>query len=50
MKTLTISALLATLVAIPFVWKRRPANLVPVKGQGGPVQEDLRYDIDDLLT
>ncbi len=52
MRTLTLTAVLAAIVAFPLVLRRRkraPLGLRPVAG-GRVGGEVLRYDIDDLLT
>ena len=51
MKTATISAFLAVLVAIPILFKKRESNLVEVHSNEGKSNEEIRrYDIDDFLT
>ncbi len=52
MKTVTISAFLAILVAIPLMFKKRVPNPVEVRlGETtGSNEETRRYDIDDFLT
>ncbi len=52
MRTLTLTAVLAAIVAFPLVFRKRkrtPLGLRPVAG-GRVGGEVLRYDIDDLLT
>lgn len=52
MRTLTWAAVLAGLVALPLVWKKRKrvtVGLRPIAG-GDVAGEVVRYDIDDLLT
>lgn len=52
MKTFTWTAVLAAIVALPFVIGRRKRVILGVRPvAGGSVPgEVLRYDIDDLLT
>jgi hypothetical protein len=52
MKTLTWTAVLAAIVALPLVIGRRKRLVLGVRpASGGSVpSEVLRYDIDDLLT
>jgi len=52
MKTVTVTAIMTLLVAIPFlIWRRRP-DPIQVGGRlsEGHREEDLRYDIDDFVT
>ncbi len=52
MRTLTWTAVLAGLIALPLVMRKRKravVGLLPEAG-GDVVGEVLRYDIDDLLT
>jgi hypothetical protein len=51
MKTLTISALLGALVALPLILGRRTPAAVPVKAVHTPGERDanVRYDVDDFL-
>ena len=48
MRTITITALMATLVAIPFILHRRRTQLraIPVAGEDDP----RRYDIFDFVS
>jgi hypothetical protein len=52
MKTLTITALLGVLVAIPLIFARRKATVVPValRSEGRTANVNLLYDVDDLIT
>ncbi len=52
MRTLTWTAILAALVALPFVVRKRKREVVGLRPvSGGRVSgEVLRYDIEDLLT
>ncbi|MEK7251050.1 MAG: hypothetical protein AAB209_11590 [Bacteroidota bacterium] len=52
MKALTITAVLGTLVAIPFIFGRRKPEVVPIIASENPRQLDtnLRYDVDDFFT
>ncbi len=50
MKTLTISALIATLLAVPFLLRRRALVSIPVNTGGPAAAANLRYDTSDLLT
>lgn len=45
MKTITITALLAALVAIPFLLKYKKSKLLPIYED-----ENKRYDIDDYIS
>jgi hypothetical protein len=52
MKTVTVSTILALLVAIPFIFVKRhpkPVELL-LTNREGLTDENLRYDIDDFLT
>lgn len=51
MKTLSVTALLAVLVFIPFLsLKRKETGTVKVHGRGTPVSDELRYDIYDFVS
>jgi hypothetical protein len=49
MKPITLTAFLALILAIPFVFKNRRTSgrLSPLKH---PSRDEVRYDIDDFLT
>jgi hypothetical protein len=51
MKTVAFTAVMALLVAIPFIMRKSKLRLVPVKtDEAVPVDEVRRYAIDDFLT
>ena len=52
MKTVTVSTILALLVAIPFIFVKRHLNPVELRiaNREGLTDENRRYDIDDFLT
>ena len=52
MKTVTVTALMTLLVAIPLILAKKRANPLPgpAKPSGPFLQEELKYDIDDFLT
>jgi hypothetical protein len=52
MRAFTITAILAALIAIPFMKRRRHLEAAEVKPEfGGRLNgDDLRYDIDDFLS
>ena len=53
MKTMTFTAVLAVLVAIPLILKKKRPQLVPLESgtDGGTMTDEARrYAIDDFLT
>lgn len=52
MKTIAITALIGTLVAIPFLIGKKKPVPVPVEKSNRWIDSNpnLRYDVDDLLT
>jgi len=52
MKSVTITTLLALILAIPFFMRKRGLALEAVRSKKLPRdnEENLRYDIDDFLT
>jgi hypothetical protein len=53
MKTITFTAVMAVLVAIPFIFRKKSPQLIPFQPQtdsGTMTDEALRYAIDEFLT
>jgi hypothetical protein len=52
MRAFTITAILAALIAIPLMQRKRRLEVAEVKPEfGGRLSgDDLKYDIDDFLT
>ena len=52
MKTATLTALIALIVAIPFVLRKRKWQRIPIAVDKDHLLSDvdLRYDINDLLS
>jgi len=52
MKTVTVSTILALLVAIPFIFVKRRMKPIELRITTGEslTDENRRYDIDDFLT
>lgn len=53
MKTVTITAIVGALVALPFIFSRRKPEAIPVtiksNNNGRDLEANLRYDVDDFL-
>jgi len=53
MKTITFTAVMAVLVAIPFILRKKRPQLIPFQPEtdcGTSTDEVLRYAIDEFLT
>jgi len=53
MKTITFTAVMAVLVVVPFILRKKRPQLIPFEPQtegGKMTDESLRYAIDDFLT
>ncbi len=53
MKAMTLTAVMALLVAIPFIIGKKRLQPIQVNGENAGTEltdENLRYDIDDFLT
>ncbi len=53
MKTMTITAVMALLVAIPLILAKKRIQLIRTvnsKGETAPVNDNQRYDIEEFLT
>ena len=53
MKTITFTAVMAVLVAIPFILRKKRSQLVPFEPENdcsARTDEALRYAIDEFLT
>ena len=50
MKTITVTALMATLVLIPFFLRRRRESLIPVLGEDEGYDDPRRHDLFDFMS
>ena len=52
MKAITVSTVVALLVAVPLLFKKREPQPVEIRKdeRGTTTDEDRRYDVDDFLT
>jgi hypothetical protein len=50
--TVTITALMATLMAIPWILRKRRARLQAIQAESGvrPFDDDRRYDLFDFMS
>jgi hypothetical protein len=51
MKTITFTAVVSVLMAIPFMLRKRRPQPIPLKAGSGTITDEARrYAIDDFLT